>query len=71
MTTEHDSRTTKTHDVFHIEPYTRPTPPPDPSVECRVVIPGAAVICTRIVSRGTSPFPSLQVRGRETPGHAT
>lgn len=69
MTTQHDSRSTERKTVFHIQPYARARPTPDPSIVCHVVIPGAAVICTRTVSRDTSPFPFFLVRGRETPDH--
>jgi hypothetical protein len=66
---QHESRTMKSHEVCPIQPYARVRPSPDPAIVCRVVIPGAVVICTRVVSRGTSQFPSLQVRGREAPDH--
>jgi hypothetical protein len=67
MATQHESRNTEKHTVFHIEPYTRAQPMPDPTIVCRVVIPGAAVVCTRIVSRDATSFPSHQVRGLTTP----
>lgn len=69
MATQHSPHRTNNQAVFPLEPYARVTPSPDPTIVCRVVIPGAAVVCTRIVSRGTRQLPSLPARGRETPGH--
>jgi hypothetical protein len=69
MATQHNARTMKSHEILRIQPYDRVTPSHDPAVDCRVVIPGAAVICTRVANRGANSFPSLQVRGRKTPDY--
>ena len=69
MKTQDDLRKPASHLVIPLQPYLRVSPSPNPAISCRVVIPGAAVVCTRIVSHATSQVPFPPARGPVAPDH--